>query len=124
MKRAIGFAAAVLLAAFLAFPAAAAKYTCTDLEWPDQINSIHEHVAPGCDEVIEQNGVRYGVYSAVFISYRSGDVTLIFKMPEGENVTETFRPPEDFLVELEGKKVPFSELVRGQHVTVMIPEQE
>lgn len=108
----------------MSFPVAAEKFSCTGMEWPHQIASIQENVAAGCVEVIEENGDKYGIFEATFLNFKAGDVTLLFKMPEGENVVQTFHPPEDLLVEVEGKQRPFSELERGQSVTLFIPEAE
>lgn len=122
MKRALIFIIVAAFAVLSAPWAAADKYSCTGMAWPDQISSIEENIAPACLEVIEDEGNRYGVFKANFLEFKAGDVTLLFKIPEGSNIVQTFHPPKDFMVKVGKQQVSFSELKRGQEVTVLIPE--
>lgn len=124
MKHVVNSLVAFTVVLGMAFSASAEEFSCVGMEWPDQVESMYENVAPGCIEVVEEDGTRYGVFEADFLSIKAGDVTLRFKMPEGENVIQTFHPPKDFVVKVGKRNVPFSELERGQSVILMIPEAE
>lgn len=119
----ISFLLAGLIAA-IAFSAQAQQYSCSELDWPDQIASIREHVAPACEEVVDIDGRHFARVDATFLREIAGEVTLSFLMPDGNTVIETFRPPEDFRVKVDDKAMAFHQLTRGQKVTLLIPEQE
>lgn len=119
----ISFLLAALIAA-IAFTAQAQRYSCSDLDWPDQIASIREHVAAACDEVVEIDGRPFARVNATFLRETAGDVTLSFLMPDGNTVIETFRPPEDFRVTVDDKPRAFHQLTHGQKLTLLIPEKE
>mgnify|MGYP006283473125 CR=1 FL=1 len=113
----------LVLAALVAGNVLAQRYSCADMEWPDQIDSIYENVERACEEILEIDGVRYGRFEATFLSEHAGEVTLRFPMPEGNSVVQTFRPPDDFRVRVDDKRMAFHELERGQAVTLLIPER-
>ena len=115
----------LIVGAALAFSmqALAQTYSCARMEWPDQIASIYENIEPACVETLEIDGVRYGKFEGAFLSEHAGEVTLRFGMPDGRTVVQTFRPPDDFRVRVEGKSMAFHQLERGQAITMLIPER-
>jgi len=120
--RILSYAATAALAA-IAFQLQAQHYSCAELDWPEQIAAIYENVAPACEETIEIDGVRFGRFEATFLREKVGQVTLGFRMPDGNTITQTFRPPETMRVNVDGKQMAFHQLLHGQNVTLLIPEK-
>lgn len=111
-------------AALLSLQAVAQHYSCSAMEWPDQIASIYEHIEPACVETMEIDGVSYGRFEGIFVSETAGEVTLRFRMPEGNSIAQTFKPPENFRVRVDGKSMAFHQLQPGQRVSLLIPHKE
>ena len=114
----------ILIAAVVSSSVVAQRYSCSQLDWPEQVASIYEHIEPACVETLEIEGVRYGRFKGTFLSERAGEVTMRFVMPEGNSVVQTFKPPEDFRVRVDGKPTAFHQLQRGQDVSLLIAEPD
>lgn len=124
MKRTALIILVTSIVALFSMQALGQHYSCSKMEWPDQIASIYEHIKPACVETMEIEGISYGRFEGIFASETAGEVTIRFKMPEGNSIAQTFKPPENFRVRVDGKSMAFHQLQPGQQVSLLIPHKE
>ena len=100
-----------------------AKPTCMDIKWNADLLKRYPRAAVGCREVAVRDGKNYARFEAK-LKERAGDsVTLEVLNVAGKADHEiTIKPGADDTVEVEGKKVPYAKLVKGDKLTFWVPE--
>ena len=83
--------------------------TCADLQWGDWV-ADRPYIQSSCAGVVERNGVLYAKFNATMERYfNNGDVKLRIHAPDGSWNVDTFRPPKDFLADVDGQPTAFAE---------------
>jgi hypothetical protein len=98
--------------------------SCAEVAWEKDLLALYPRIAEGCQEVVVSDDVKWARFEADYIQRnRDGSVTLDFKNRQGrslEELTLTFAAEQRVLID--GRPYPFSDLTRGQRVSLYVPE--
>ena len=96
--------------------------TCADLQWGEWV-ADRPYIQSSCAGVVERNGVLYAKFNATMERYfNNGDVKLRIHAPDGSWNVDTFRPPKDFLADVDGQPTAFADIPSGKDIRVYVPE--
>lgn len=102
--------------------ASAQNPTCADLAWGDWIKE-RPYIEKSCADVVEKNGTLYAKFNATMERYfNNGDVKLRIHAPDGTWEVDTFRPPKDFMADVDGVPTAFSKIPSGKDIRLYVPE--
>lgn len=102
--------------------AGAQDVSCADLKWGDWV-AERPYMPASCAGVVEKNGTLYAKFNAKMERYfNNGDVKLRIYAPDGSWNVDTFRPPKDFMADVDGTPTPFDKIPTGKDIRVYVPE--
>lgn len=102
--------------------ATAQDVTCADLKWGDWV-AERPYIENSCAGVVERDGVRYAKFNAQMNRLlNNGDVSLRIIAPDGSWEVDTFRPPRDFMAEVDGEYKGFDKIPSGKDIRIYVPE--
>jgi len=100
-----------------------AKPTCMDIKWNADLLKRYPRAAVGCREVAVRDGKNYARFEAKVKANTPDGVTLEVMNVAGKPDHEiTIKPGSEATVEIEGKKVPYAKVVKGDKLTFWVPE--
>ena len=98
---------------------------CADIQWNAELLKSFPRAAVVCQEVAVRNGKKFARFSAKVTSVDPKAVKVRFLTPAGNEERElTLKPGADSRVEMNGKKVEYSTLHKGDVLTFWVPERQ
>jgi hypothetical protein len=92
---------------------------CGDVRWSAAAVSKYPRIAAACQAVQQRDGKSYVRFEGVVVDNRGGERLQVEFKDAGEM---TLTPPPELGVYIDGRKVPVSELERGDELTFYIAE--
>jgi len=92
---------------------------CSSVHWSTTALRKYPQIAAACQEVLERDGVAYVKFEGE-LSDNAGGPELRVKFKDAGEMTLT--PPPDFKVYVDGKRIPVSDMQRGDELTFYVAE--
>ena len=131
MKRINSSLAAALcigVIASLSMPAMAehpAGDTCSDIRWNAELLKMYPRAPAACQEVAVRNGRKFARFTGKVTTVDGGQVSVRFLNVAGDPGREIqIKPGADARVELAGKRVAYSTLLKDDVLTFWVPESQ
>lgn len=98
--------------------------SCEDVDWASDLLTRYPRIAEGCHEVVVANGSKWARFEADFKQRNiDGSVTANVKDRRGRSMGDlTLMPATGQHALIDGQKVRFADLNRGQSLNMYIPE--
>ncbi|HZF14306.1 MAG TPA: hypothetical protein VE046_00030 [Steroidobacteraceae bacterium] len=101
----------------------AAKLKCSDILWNGELLAKYPKAPAACQEVAVRDGKKYARFTANVTSVSADTVKLKFTNVVGMEGRElSVKPKAGAMVTIEGKKIAFAKLQRGDVLTFWIAE--
>lgn len=102
---------------------APAKLKCSDILWNAELLAKYPKAPAACQEVAVRDGKKYARFTANVVSASADTVTVKFTNVVGMEGRElTLKPKAGASVTIDGKKVAYSKLQKGDVLTLWIVE--
>ena len=114
---------ALLLSAAMTFTASSFATECSDVDFNDDVRANFPQIDEACLGILDHEGNQYIKLSGKVVSSSSRTVALRWQRSDGSYISNVFRSKElasDFRINIEGRKVRPSSLVRGQEVNMYV----
>jgi hypothetical protein len=99
--------------------------TCMDITWNAAFLKSYPRAPAACQEVAVRNDKKFARFDAKVTAVEPGIVKVRFSNVAGDAGREiSIKPGPDSRVLMDGKKVEYSKLRKGDQLTVWIPERE
>jgi hypothetical protein len=109
----------------MAMAAPPAGPTCMDIQWNAELLKSFPRAAVVCQEVAVRDGKKFARFNAKVTAVSPKAVTVRFLTPAGNEEREiSLKPGANSHVEMNGKKVEYSTLHKGDVLTFWVPEHQ
>ena len=128
-KIAAAVAFLVCVTALGSLPATAAEHpagpTCMDIKWNAEFLKNYPRAPVACQEIAVRDGKKFARFDGEVTAVAPDHVKVKFLNVVGQADREiTIKPATNSRVEINGKKVKYSELKKGDKLTFWVPEAQ
>jgi hypothetical protein len=100
------------------------RASCADVAWDAQLLARYPRIAEACQEVVVSGGTKWARFTGEFLELnRNGSVRTTIDDRNGRSMGQlTLMPAPAQRVLIDGQRVRFSDLPRGQQLSLYVPE--
>jgi len=99
--------------------------TCMDIKWNAQLLKDFPRAPVACQEIVVRDGKKYARFDAEVAAVAPDRITVRVLNVAGQVDQElSIKPGPDARVEIAGKKVVYSKLMKGDKLTFWVPEAQ
>jgi hypothetical protein len=96
---------------------------CSDITWNAELLAKYPRTPAACLEVAVRDGKKYARFEAKVMAVGAESVTVQFLNVAGQKGRPiSIQPSATGRVDVDGQKIPYSQLVKGQKITFWVPE--
>lgn len=99
------------------------KIACSEVKYSSEFLAKYPDAPAACVEAVEKGGKRYAKFKARVYLNSKDRTTVELLNTRGDHLsTFSFKPAADAGVDVDGKKVPFHELKKGEKISFWVSE--
>ena len=99
------------------------KIACSEVKYSSEFLAKYPDAPAACLEAVEKGGKRYAKFNARVYLNSADRTTVELLNTRGDHLsTFSFKPAPDAGVNVNGKKVPFTELKKGEKISFWVSE--
>jgi hypothetical protein len=97
------------------------KIACTEVKYSSEFLEKYPHAPAACLEAVEKGGKRYAKFTArVFLNSADRTTVELLNVRGDPLTTFSFKPAPDAGVDIDGKKVKFTDLKKGEKISFWV----